>query len=408
MTEWNPLRPYENGTASEPESTATSRLLWKQLDQKAIERGRFIANTSPAKMPTLDHSSVADYANVYEPSDDTYLLIDAIKYDLFSGYPTTADRVTGTVTELEPSEEEIIDGAALELYHRQSRMRTNINDNDNDTKTNTEIEGDDGENERMQKEEHDVSQSQSRKIASRLQQLKRLKRIQTVMEIGTGSGVPITYLSKRLQLEKPPHSSSHGMNTNTANNVNNDDDDHDDQGFSLIATDLNPLALQFAERTAKENGILVGEAISGDKDDSSNEDSSGIEITRDKTASVRAKEFVECDLATPLLDRLEGSVDVLVFNPPYVPTDDVEICGSGIEISWAGGLDGRRVIDRALPQIARLLRQPDGACYMITVDDNLPRELACELRDEHGLRMVPLLRRRARNEYLSVQKISWL
>eukprot|EP00536_Pseudo-nitzschia_multiseries_P005308 jgi/Psemu1/238404/estExt_Genewise1.C_990012 len=258
-------------------------------------------------MPTLNHSSMADYANVYEPSDDTYLLIDAIKYDF--------------------------------------------------------------------------------KIASRLQQLKRLERIETVMEIGTGSGVPITYISKRLLMEKP-------LSTHSAENDDNDDSNH---GFSMIATDLNPLALKFAERTAKENGIFVGNTKCGDDTDGD-----------DQNAKVRAMEFVECDLASPLLDRLGGGVDVLIFNPPYVPTEDSEISGSGIEISWAGGQDGRRVIDRALPQIARLLRQPDGVCYMITVDDNLPCELASKLRDEHRLQMVPLMRRRAFNEYLSVQKISWL
>lgn len=116
---------------------------------------------------------------------------------------------------------------------------------------------------------------------------------------------------------------------------------------------------------------------------------------------------MECDLATPLLETLKGTIDVLVFNPPYVPTEDSEIRGNGIEISWAGGENGRRVIDLALPQIAALLRKPDGVCYMITVDDNLPPQLASILKKDHGLQMIPLVRRRARNEYLSVQKISW-
>lgn len=116
---------------------------------------------------------------------------------------------------------------------------------------------------------------------------------------------------------------------------------------------------------------------------------------------------------------------MLLFNPPYVPTPDeevVEFHGNhggtelkventenrvGIEASWAGGLHGRRVIDRAIPQIAQLLRKPAGVAYMITVDDNLPEQLRQEL-GKLRLRMEPWVRRRARNEYLTVQRITWM
>ncbi len=46
---------------------------------------------------------------------------------------------------------------------------------------------------------------------------------------------------------------------------------------------------------------------------------------------------------------LSGKVDILLFNPPYVPTESDEVCGNGIEASWAGGVDGREVIDRFIP-----------------------------------------------------------
>lgn len=45
---------------------------------------------------------------------------------------------------------------------------------------------------------------------------------------------------------------------------------------------------------------------------------------------------------------LNGKVDILLFNPPYVPTESSEIFGTGIEASWAGGVDGREVINRFL------------------------------------------------------------
>lgn len=46
-----------------------------------------------------------------------------------------------------------------------------------------------------------------------------------------------------------------------------------------------------------------------------------------------------------------GSIDVMLFNPPYVPTPSEEIAGNGIEASWAGGINGREVIDKFLPGI---------------------------------------------------------
>merc|ERR1712224_234248 len=77
MAEWHPLRSYNDGADEWNE--------WNQLNKSAENRGRCLA---PAKLPTLRHSSMADYQHVYEPSDDTYLLLDAIKFDLgFSGYP---------------------------------------------------------------------------------------------------------------------------------------------------------------------------------------------------------------------------------------------------------------------------------------------------------------------------------
>jgi release factor glutamine methyltransferase len=78
-----------------------------------------------------------------------------------------------------------------------------------------------------------------------------------------------------------------------------------------------------------------------------------------------------CDLASALLPAAEGQVDVLVFNPPYVPTPDEEVTRGGIAAAWAGGARGRRVTDRLLPLLPRLL-SPRGEAFLVAVHENDP------------------------------------
>ena len=246
MTDWHPLRSSDDGGSKQ----------WQKLDKIAEERARKV---STASMPSLDHASMKDFGEVYEPSDDTYLLIDGIQADV----------------EANPS----------------------------------------------------------------------LRASKCILEIGSGSGVPITFCAN---LIKPP---------------------------MVIATDVNPKALRLTKQTAIENNVHLLETI-------------------------------QCDLASSLLPRCQNMIDILIFNPPYVPTPDDEVSGNGIEASWAGGTKGRLVIDRAIPQIAKLLSK-NGVCYMITVDDNEPEDIASIFSSKYNLTMLPLVRRRAFNEYLSVQKISY-
>uniref|UniRef100_A0A5K4EB06 Putative n6-DNA-methyltransferase n=1 Tax=Schistosoma mansoni TaxID=6183 RepID=A0A5K4EB06_SCHMA len=58
-------------------------------------------------------------------------------------------------------------------------------------------------------------------------------------------------------------------------------------------------------------------------------------------------DVINCSLATPLLSRLYQSVDLVMFNPPYVPTtsDEHKSASSTIVASWSGGRLGREVSD---------------------------------------------------------------
>ena len=118
---------------------------------------------------------------------------------------------------------------------------------------------------------------------------------------------------------------------------------------------------------------------------------------RTAEANEQRVDVMRGDLCGALRSR---SVDALIFNPPYVPTDDEEVGGGGIEASWAGGLRGRRVLDRLLPHVARVLTAA-GRFYVVCVAENDPASIVSYLR-ARGLTGETVLRRRARNEALSV------
>ena len=91
-------------------------------------------------------------------------------------------------------------------------------------------------------------------------------------------------------------------------------------------------------------------------------------------------EPLQTDLLLSLLPRLASSIDVLLFNPPYVPTPTEEIGSTGIEASWAGGVDGREVLDRLLPLIPTLLSPRGGCMYLVAVQENRPEEILGRMR----------------------------
>lgn len=68
----------------------------------------------------------------------------------------------------------------------------------------------------------------------------------------------------------------------------------------------------------------------------------------------RTIDSIRSDLGAGFQARLEGLVDVLVFNPPYVVTAPSEVGSHCIDAAWAGGINGRQVIDRFMPIAAVL------------------------------------------------------
>jgi len=110
-------------------------------------------------------------------------------------------------------------------------------------------------------------------------------------------------------------------------------------------------------------------------------------------------------LVRPLTSRLANAVDVLVFNPPYVPTCDDELDAAqrraGIAGSWAGGVDGMQVTDALLGQVDGLL-SPQGRFYLVAVKQNRVPEIREFMSKAYSLQGEIVLQRRAGREHLFV------
>lgn len=144
----------------------------------------------------------------------------------------------------------------------------------------------------------------------------------------------------------------------------------DAAGVQCFATDLNPHAVRVTRATLEAHGVDA--------------------------------ELINTDIASGLENRLAGVVDVIVVNPPYVPTPDYEVGSSGIASAWAGGENGRTVIDRMLPVADKLLSKR-GWLYMVTLSANNPMQICLEMK-EKGYASRIVLQRSTEEESLHVIK----
>ncbi|KAG5891682.1 hypothetical protein JTB14_020099 [Gonioctena quinquepunctata] len=94
--------------------------------------------------------------------------------------------------------------------------------------------------------------------------------------------------------------------------------------------------------------------------------------------------------------------DVIIFNPPYVVTESEELCGNGLNCAWAGGNQGRLIIDRLLSSLPNLLSE-SGVCYMVLLKENEPEEIV-EILGKNTLKSKMVLQRKIPGEHLYVYK----
>ncbi|XP_065353703.1 methyltransferase N6AMT1 [Cloeon dipterum] len=118
----------------------------------------------------------------------------------------------------------------------------------------------------------------------------------------------------------------------------------------------------------------------------------------------RAEVIVECVNADLVKPVVTGKIDMLIFNPPYVPTENYEVASSNIAHTWAGGLNGRQVMDRLFPLLPELLSER-GVLYLVLLEQNRPQEVERILQMQ-GLKCQIVMKRRAGIEKLCVLRAS--
>ena len=102
------------------------------------------------------------------------------------------------------------------------------------------------------------------------------------------------------------------------------------------------------------------------------EDSADALVYARRNCAGRDVELVEADVTGPaLLSERDGTVDLVLSNPPYIPDDavlDPEVAEHDPAHALFGGPDGMRVIGPIVPLAARLLRP--GGCVAVEHDDD--------------------------------------
>ncbi|KAI4268326.1 MAG: hypothetical protein L6R38_007882 [Xanthoria sp. 2 TBL-2021] len=189
-----------------------------------------------------------------------------------------------------------------------------------------------------------------------------------IVEIGTGSGVVLAFLTAYAQ---------------TLFGISD---------ILSLGIDINQYACKASIQTVEK----ACQNVNDDLQDASRPRGTGFLLTSvngDLTSAIRPE-----------------SVDVLIFNPPYVPTSDVPtaVAANGrnrekqacldadsdmLSLSYAGGVDGMEVTNRLLDQLPSVLVADGGIAYILLCKQNKPDEVAQRIRQWGAPWMVDVIGR---------------
>lgn len=114
-------------------------------------------------------------------------------------------------------------------------------------------------------------------------------------------------------------------------------------------------------------------------------------------------DIVNIDCLEGLSHRMDGKVDLLICNPPYVETPETEEGKSDIRAAWAGGEGGMSLTNRVLSLLPRVLSS-NGFALIVLEQVNKPQIVMKEAEEKFGLGSEVVVQRRAGRELLFVVK----
>jgi release factor glutamine methyltransferase len=120
----------------------------------------------------------------------------------------------------------------------------------------------------------------------------------------------------------------------------------------VVAVDLNPFAIKCAKRNSILNGL-------SDKID-----------------------FVQASMFTAF--NRNAKFDLICFNAPYLPSDESETA-TWIGRAWAGGINGREVVDRFIFEVPKYMKPCGRVLMMQSTLTGVEKTL--QKFDEHNLKV---------------------
>lgn len=120
-----------------------------------------------------------------------------------------------------------------------------------------------------------------------------------------------------------------------------------------------------------------------------------------RAARAHGVEAVRANLVDPFR---EGAFDVVLFNPPYLPTDPDAGWDDWMETALSGGPSGRAAVDPFLDDVARVLA-PDGVALLLVSTLTDP-EAVTDRAAANGLATEPVRRESYPFETLTVYRLA--